>query len=498
MSRSDVSQGRCRLPIIGLAMVALLSAIAVGSGCQSGYRDHSNALAAELVAGRYAEAAARGDAAATCLDEDDIDAVILLLEAGRAAQVAGEVETSTRWFGEVHDRVRPYLDTEAEASVGEGAATTIVNQTVAEYRGTPSDRMLAAALNAANLMALQRFDEARVELNRAGDWQQDAVNRFRKEIEAELDRTRQAAEDDDNAPEVPEKVVDDQIEAHFANLDDLTAYADYSNPFIDHLRGVFYLTFGQDQGDRDRARFAFRQVAAMEPEARPMIAPDLEVVESSRRPEPTTWIYFLTGLGPRLEQLRLDIPIPVGNVNYVAAAFPVMKFDEDFAPALAVTSTTDAAGSETVLLADMDRIVGVEFRDRLPLIITQEILSAALKTAATYALQQSLGDWGQIGGIIYQAASTAADTRMWRSVPKRFMLARMPTPADGRLTIASDRPLGEVQVEPGVSNIVMVTLPAAGTPTPSVLSIPLSESASAQAADGRSSMFAGKFRTDGP
>jgi hypothetical protein len=146
----------------------------------------------------------------------------------------------------------------------------------------------------------------------------------------------------------------------------------------------------------------------------------------------------------------------------------------------------------------MDRIVGVEFRDRLPLIITQEILSAALKTAATYALQQSLGDWGQIGGIIYQAASTAADTRMWRSVPKRFMLARMPTPADGRLTIATDRPLGEVQVEPGVSNIVMVTLPAAGTPTPSVLSIPLSESASAQAADGRSPMFAGKFRTDGP
>jgi hypothetical protein len=357
--------------------------------------------------------------------------------------------------------------------------------------------MLAAALNAANLMALRRFDEARVELNRAGDWQQDAVNRFRTEIEAELDRTRQAAEDDDKAPEVPEKVVDDQIEAHFANLDDLTAYADYSNPFIDHLRGVFYLTFGQDQGDRDRARFAFRQVAAMEPEARPMIVADLEATESSRRPEPATWIYFLTGLGPRLEQIYIPVPIPVGNVNFVSAAFPVMKFDGDFAPTLTVTTSGEADGSVTVPLADMDRIVGVEFRDRLPLIITQEILSAALKTAATYGLQQTLGDWGQIGGIIYQAASTAADTRMWRSVPKRFMLARVPTPPDGRLAIATDRPLGDVSIEPGVSNIVMVTLPAASTPTPSILSIPLSDRPPVQAAVAPSSTSGGEVRPDG-
>ena len=464
-----------RVRSTALVVVALASA-----GCQSGYRNHANALAADLVAGRYAEAARRGAAATEHLKPDDVDAVVLLLEAGRTAQLAGEIDSSTRWFGEVQDRVRPYLDTEAEASVSEGVATTIVNQTVSEYRGTPSDRMLSAALNAANLMALQRFDEARVELNRAGDWQQDAVNRFRAEIEAQLDRARKASEEKDE-PEVPENVVDEQIDAHFANLDDLVAYADYSNPFIDHLRGVFYLTFGRDQGDRDRARFAFRQVAAMEPEARPMIAADLEASESSRRPEPTTWVYFLTGLGPRLEQLRIDVPIPVGDVNYVAAAFPVMTFDGDFAPALAVTTSGTTDGSVTVPLADMDRIMGVEFRDRLPLIVTQEILSAALKTAATWGLRESLGDWGQIGGIVYQAASTAADTRMWRSVPKRFMLARVPTPADGRLAIATDRPLGEVPVEPGVSNIVMVTLPAAGTPTPSVLSIPLSNRTGARA-----------------
>lgn len=468
----------------GLASVVAALVIAVSAGCQSGYRDHANAIAADLNAGRYAEAADRGSEMVDCLDADDIDAVVLLLEAGRTAQIAGEIEASTRWFGEVHDRVRPYLDTEAEASASEAVATTAVNQTVSVYKGTPSDRMLASALKATNLLALGEIDEARVELNRAADWQQDAVNRFRKQIEEELDKTREEASENDD-PEVSKELVDQQLgNENFSNLENLTAYADFANPFIDHLRGVFYLTFAGDQGDLDTARFAFRQVAAMEPAARPMLDADLEAVESAtrRRSAPTTWVYFLTGLGPRLEQLYIPVPIPVGNVNFVSAAFPVMKFDPDFAPSLTVTGGTDGDGVAAVPLADMDRIVGAEFRERLPLIITQEILSAALKAAATYGLQQSLGDWGQIGGIIYQATSTAADTRMWRSVPKRFMLARVPTPADGRLSIATDRPLGEIEVAPGVSNIVMVTLPAASTPNPSVASIPLTRRTEARAA----------------
>jgi len=92
MSRSDVSQSRCRLPIVGLPMVALLSAIALGGGCQSGYRDHSNTLAAELTSGRYAEAATRGGEVAEHLKPDDANAVVLLLEAGRTAQLAGEID----------------------------------------------------------------------------------------------------------------------------------------------------------------------------------------------------------------------------------------------------------------------------------------------------------------------------------------------------------------------------------------------------------------------
>jgi hypothetical protein len=474
---------------VGVALGAVsISLSFMAAGCQSQYREFSRQLTSNLAQGRYTEAAEQCGAKVAALEEDDADMVIYLLEAGRTAQLAGEVETSRRWYEDVQTRLRPYLDTEAEATVREAIATIAVNQTVAIYRGTPSDRMLACALNAINLLSLRRFDDARVELNRAADWQRDAVDRYRAQIESELAKTRKAetreeGEDSETQATVSQASLDEQLaRPQFRNLENLTAYADYANPFIDHLRGVFYLALADDPGDLESARFAFRQTVAMEPECRTMVDPDLATIDaaSSGRPTPTTWIYFMTGLGPRLEQFRVDVPIPVGDVNYVSAAFPALRFDNDFEKALAV----EAAGVDpinAVPLADMDRIVAAEFRARLPLIITQEIASAAVKATATYGLQAGLGSYGQIAGIIYQAASTAVDLRLWRSVPKRILVGRVSTPTDGRLALSASRPLCEVKVQPGVSNIVLVALPASRTPVPSVLAIPLDRSMQAAA-----------------
>lgn len=469
--------------------IALASVVLAAFGCQSGYREYSKKLTSQLEAGQYAEATLHSGESAAVLEDDDYDMVIYLLEAGRTAQLSGDTESSIRWFADVHERLRPYLDTEAEATASEGVATTMVNQAIAEYKGTPSDRMLASALNSLNLLAMGQFDDARVELNRAADWQQDAVNRFQKEIDEQLAAAQKQDEkrdgdkkegdtkggEKDEGVTVSKETLDAQLKGEaFQNIENLTAYANFANPFIDHLRGVFYLSMGADPGDLDTARFAFRQVLAMEPASQSMVAPDLEATDSAsrRKPDPTTWVYFMNGLGPRLEEIRIDVPIVVGPVPYVAAAFPTMKFNDDCASGLTVATQ----GSEPVAavpLADMDRIVGSEFRARLPLIITQEILSAAVKAAATYGLQAGLGDWGMIAGVIYTAATTSADTRIWHSVPKNIMVCRVPTPSDGVISISTDRSLGEVEVQPGAFNIVCVSLPASSTPIASTVSIPL-------------------------
>lgn len=486
MARESTS----KIVVFAMASLVALSAI----GCQSGYRSYAKKLTTELAQGKYVETATYCGTEVASLQEDDADMVIYLLEAGRTAQIAGEIENSLRWYSDVQERLRPYLDTEAEAKASEAVATTAVNQTIALYKGTPSDRMLASALNSVNLMKLGQFDSARVELNRAAEWQQDAVNRFQAEIDKELAKTQESAQGtkgEDGKEAEPQVAVsseklDQQLKSEqFQNLANLTAYANFANPFVDHLRGVFYLAMSGDPGDLDTARFSFRQVASMVEEAGSMVAPDLKAIDESsrRRPSPTTWVYFMTGLGPRLEEFRVDVPIPVGNVNYVSAAFPYIKFDDNFEATFTVTGS-GIESSSAVTLADMDRIVASEFRDRLPLIITQEIISAAVKAAATYGLQAGLGSYGQIAGILYQAASTAADLRMWRSIPKKILLCRVSTPPDGLISVSSSpsRTPHEVQVQPGVSNIVVFTLPAANTTTPSVLSIPLDRSTQASAA----------------
>ena len=125
-------------------------------------------------------------------------------------------------------------------------------------------------------------------------------------------------------------------------------------------------------------------------------------------------------------------------------------------------------------------MVETEFDARLPLIVTQEIISSAAKAAATWAASQAAynssgnstaGILVQIAGIAYQAASTAADLRCWSTLPRQVALLRVPTPASGRLALvrADGGPLCTLDVEPDSPNIALVTLPSAAAGRPSVL-----------------------------
>ena len=203
--------------------------------------------------------------------------------------------------------------------------------------------------------------------------------------------------------------------------------------------------------------------------------PSTRAIET-RRIEPRTWVVFMSGLAPDLEEFRLDIPIPVGNVNYVAAAFPILKPRPDGVTGLRLTA--DETTVDGVLLANMDAIVAADYEKRIGLIVAQEILSAAIKTTATWAASQAAGDYAAVAnlaGIIYQAASTSADLRSWRTLPKSIYAAGIPTPASGTLSIHSSngRLLAEPRVDPGGFNLVVIVLPSSAAPTAAVQSLRL-------------------------
>jgi uncharacterized protein len=435
-----------------------------GGGCQSGYRDFAQQLDQRIAAGDFTGAAQLAAARAEKAAGDRNNRVVYNLEAARATQMAGDLEASRDFFGRVHADVRPFLDTKAEDRVSQAVTTTVVNQTTSTFIGTPVDRIMATALNAINQMGVGDLEEARVQLNLTREWQEEAVRRLgggtnpTGDLEDEAKRQGVGVDADR---------VDGIMATHFAELADLRADSEFRNPFASHLRGVFLLATAADPSDTERARFELRQVLSMEPDALPAVGPDLDRIETGGSTAPTVWIYVMAGRGPWLEELRLDLPIPFGNVNYVSAAFPRLRFHDDSIGGVSVTA--DGTESAAVLLADVDAMVGAEFKARLPRIIMQEILSSALKAGATYAIRDEAGGWGQLISILYQAFSTSADTRMWRTLPKRVLLARVPTPADGLLTARYAGVSEAILVEPGRSHIIVLTVPHAGVRQPSVV-----------------------------
>jgi hypothetical protein len=457
------------------ALAALAAALALCGGCQHELRRTVADIDRAYAAGDFPRASRLAEDAAARNDDDRQDRLLWWLEAGRARQAEGSLDRAAEWYDRAFEEVRPYLDSKAEATVTEAVATTAVNQTIRIYRATPPERIMLCTLQAANFLGRHDLARTRIELNRAMDFQQDAVARFADAVNA----AQEAANRDWQSRGWSSSVSADAVGRVRTEQgrDPVTlGRASFANPFASYLRAAFLLATSSDAGDRQNARADLRAVQEMVPGlASP--AADIALVDSgaAHASLAQTWVFVLTGLAPDYREFRLDIPIPVGNVNYVSAAFPVLRRRGDFVPAVLAHS---GAGERSERLADLDAMVEADFDARLPLIVTQEIVSSAGKAAATWAASQAAyqqdsttGAIVQIMGIIYQAASTAADLRCWSTMPKQVLLLRVPTPADGRLPLLREdgTHLCTLAVEPGSPNIALVTVPSAAARAPGVI-----------------------------
>lgn len=457
--------------------VTLLS-IAMLSACQRGYREHTESVVETYKSGDYVNAAAIASDGADNASSDESDRVVYNLEAAHTLQTAGDYKGSKYYYDLVYEDVRPYLDTKAEAKLTEGAATTIVNQTVSIYRGTPGERIMSCTMNSINCLALGDIDSARVELNRSAEWQQYAKNKYANKWDDAQRAAKKEAEEGNIGDAVARDGLPSHMGQHYTQLKNLSGYGAFQNPFASHLRGVFLLSCGVDDGDRQNAKSDLSQAVQLNPACKKAVEPDLQAIDTSSRyaMPPTTWIYFMTGQAAYLSELRLDIPIPSTEVGYVAAAFPQLETNSDFIPYMTV-KTNDGNKIESCLLVDMDNVVGSEFSIRLPTIVAQEITSSALKAIATHVATKKK-DNGIFGLIAfgYQAASTAADLRSWHTMPKQVQVCRVLTPKDGKLHLYGGRTMnfGTVNVVPNEDNIVVVTLPSSYAVEPAIKAVSLS------------------------
>ncbi len=445
------------------------------SGCAS-YKDDTQGLREAWSAGNVQQASQIATTKAK-KDTGSVDALLWQLEAGAATRANYQWNDSLLSFSQA-ENLFDYWDARPEFSVSREAGAIMVNQTILPYRGHAYDKIMAASYQALNYLDLGKFDEARVEINRAYQYQKDAVSANASSIASAQDAAAKASTDSHKHPsqdtyDVERAQSDPQFNANihqaYGDLDNLKAYAPYVNPFSVYLQGLYFLACGQTSSDYEQARVAFKRVQDLIG-SNPSIDADCTLADqlaagNLSTPPSLTYVIFETGMAPIREEIRIDIPlfIVTREVPYVGVAFPQLKYNSQFCPGLTIQAANTPT-LHTILLCDMDRVIAQDFKNELPTIIIKTLISAGAKAAAQYGIYEATKSneyaslFATIAGVVYQVATNQADLRTWVTLPKQFTYCRLPTPADRKLVLLADGSgtSETVDLPPGVINLVYV------------------------------------------
>lgn len=407
-------------------------------------------------------------------DGEGVDRVIAYLEWGNIARANGDYLASNEAFA-IADQAIDWIDEQADIQVGDESLALVTNMNALPYRGKNYDRVMLSTYRALNYMQMGDIDAARVELIRAYDRQVQAIERNAERIE-EAQEEAALAKQEDEAQERPgydvgrakeDERFQEGIAEQYSDLDGYQAYRDYANPFSEFLQGVYFMATAVDGSDTERARVSFERVVGMVP-SNGLLKSDLAMatqVASGKKVAPITYVIFETGTAPERKQVRIDIPLflVTNEVDYVGVNFPRLSRNDNYVRSLTVA--TAGQSIQTELLSDIDSIVGQEFKNELPIIITKTLIASGAKAVLAYAAKEATKDqdvWVALGTriatTIYQAAANQADLRTWATLPKQVQYARLATPIDGTIEIAGPDGASPVSVSvtPGAVNIVMV------------------------------------------
>jgi hypothetical protein len=256
------------------------------------------------------------------------------------------------------------------------------------------------------------------------------------------------------------------IRKQYTNLYEYEAYPDFVNPFTTYLAGVGF----NIMNDAQKAVDLLKESAGMVP-GNHYVVEDFAATEGflqgKGKIENTVWVIFENGLGPTKEEVRIDLPLflMTDKVVYAGVALPRLVPGSQAYGNLIV----NAGGKEyrTEVVADMERVIRTEFNKDFQGILTRAIVSAVVKAAAQYAVEQNNNNDSMGKSFLvlmvaaYSYATTAADVRIWTTLPKDFQVARLPMPAGRNIAIFSPEgaKILDCAIAPCSNAIVYVKIP---------------------------------------
>ena len=392
--------------------------------------------------GAYKNAAKFSDSQ---IDKEDFyarDNLLWELQSGSAYFYAKEYNTSTQRFNTSEELIKHYQEQMLITDFTQKVVSILLNNTTRPYMGTEYDGIMTNTYKAINYMVIGDREGARVEFNRAIDRQRRAKVFFAQMIhkeQKEIAKKEQESQKDGENLKVEDTKIDSIIHNNYPELYNFKPYPDFINPMTTYLAGIF----ARADGDESKAYSLLREAFGMMPENDDVLA-DLQ----NKTHEPTIWIIYENGQSPILREIRMDFPLWLftNRLSYISVALPLMVKRSLAYNYLTIES--DKSTLRTHFLASMDRVIETEFAKTYPSIVHRAILSTATKAAINYAIQGSANNSNSnaallvsVASLIYQIASTHADTRIWSTLPKEFQLARFTRPKSGIIKIKTPKNL---------------------------------------------------------
>ncbi|MBN2590929.1 MAG: hypothetical protein JXA96_13775 [Sedimentisphaerales bacterium] len=385
------------------------------------------------------------------------------LQAAALERMNKNYQQSNEYFDKAETMLN-YFDYQNETI--DSAAAIITNENIVPYVGDEYDGIMINTYKALNFMALGNNELARVEFNRALERQKRAAQKFAAEIaklKKEIDKEDTAAKDNVDNPQVQ-----DIVKSSYPSLYDFKAYPDFINPFTNYIAGIF---FNLD-GDHSKATQLLKEAYGMVSD-NDFVGEDFalteQVLDGQKEFKNMVWVIFENGMGPVKEEFRIDIPLFIegkrndkkADFKYFGIALPKLVFrDKAFSY---LTIETENKSVKTQEVANMDRVIQTEFEKDFKGILTRAIISATSKAVAQYALTKNSDSGSQVISLLaaaYTFATTAADVRIWTTLPKDFQVARMDIPENRLITVSP--PGGnsfQVEIPPCNNALVYVKIP---------------------------------------
>ena len=478
------------------SFVAVLATAAVSfSGCRT-VNDVIVDYRANISAGRYAEAAKEP---AELAAEGGGDALMWQLMAASAHDLAGDTDTAISEFDLAEDRMIENDHQSVFSQTADSAYAMMLNDKYFSYDGGGQDRIFTCLYKAVGYGARNDFAAARTELNRAAQHQENWLWERRKDLAAAEERlAKESAEyakdkgegQDVDAGQGNVAVQNAMKDGSFRTtvkeafgfdiftsgvLDQLKP-ADYQNPYVAHVCGVFRWLNG------DEGQGFLKDAVSLRP-ANGFARGDLEACNAGVKPSGWVWVYVEDGLCPEREQWRIDLPlllIPYAGryVKYAGLCLPRLLERPSAA------ATWSIGGVPMEVIANVDALTKIEYDVYMRGAIAREITRTVIDVGVQVALgvtAEHVSDWktqtaliaSQYAVAAYSALRRGADTRCWPTLPKTVYLLRMQRPADGILSVNADGvDVVHVELPPGNSMVFVRKPSAIAVPSVKVITHP--------------------------